>query len=156
MPARRSLPLPSMRLMTPIYLPLGEINHLARTCLRGLEVYHQMPKVLLDSKVEELVTGLLEQWFVDPEGESLSHFVHQSAEYNTVMDDVIRELQEALDRLIRNTVGTFVPSLRYRYEIQTWREILIITPTLPTLDDYDQRMHALASGDAFIPSRFRR
>jgi hypothetical protein len=152
----RSLPPPSQRILSPIYLPLAPFQSHTRTCLRDLTVLHNEPSDLFNQRVDVLMDAILHKWLVDWEGERLASFVDTIPEYPVVIDAMITELLGAFHRLLCSTVGTLVPSLRYRYEIQPWIDTLKITPTYPTLEDYDQRIQAIANPESgWVPARWR-
>jgi len=153
---RSYAPLPVQRLRNPILLPLAPLRLLTRQCLQDIYHSRHIPAAVLKEQTESLMNALLDQWFVDPEGRLLTTFIEHSWEYPIVMESVVLELQTAFHRLIRDTVGTLVPSLRYRFEIEEGGDTLRIIPTLPTLNDYAERLDALADPDSgWVPSRYR-
>lgn len=151
-------PLPATRLCEPILLPLAPLRVLAKTCIHELidfDVRDQRDRKLEDTTVIELLDALLHQWFVDPEGLRLEAFMTKCVEYPNLFGGLVLELQESFHRLICNSIGTLMPSIKYQYTIETWQDTLRIVPTLPTLEDYDQRIQALCSDGSWTPSRYR-
>jgi hypothetical protein len=155
---RFSFPLPAHRLCVPILLPLAPLRILVKTCVHELidfDVVDKRDRRLEERTVNDLIDALLHQWFVDPEGTKLQEFMSQHVEHPTLIGGIILELQESFHRLICNSIGTLVPSYRYRYEAEHWHDTLRITPTLPTLEDYDQRIQDLCQDGSWTPSRYR-
>lgn len=159
MPTPYRRPLPAQRLQMPILLPLEPLRNMARMCLSDMQAYRTLREPVLNDYATRMIEALLDQWFVDPEGAKLNTVMQDmlKIEYASVVESSIPDLQMAFHRLISNTIGTLVPSLRYRYEIDRAGDAIKIIPTLPTLEDYESRLHEMAIvEDAWVPPRFRR
>jgi hypothetical protein len=154
---RYIMPLPASRIREDILLPLAPLRVLARSCVHQLidfDVVDQRDIRLEERTVLTLLDALLHQWFVDPEGSRLQEFLSSTVEHPTLFGSIVLELQESFHLLICNSIGTLMPSMLYRYEVEAWHDTLRITPTLPTLEDYDKRIQDMC-GDGWTPSRYR-
>jgi hypothetical protein len=141
--------------MSSILLPLAPVRNVIRQSLREIHQYH-VPFEILNTQTDLLLMALLDQWFCDPEGAKLAEFIRNFDDNPFETREMVLELQETFWRLIRDTVGTLVPSLRYRFAIEEDGDTLRITPTLPTLDDYAERLAELANPDTgWVPPRYR-
>lgn len=100
--------------------------------------------------VEEFLNALMDQYFVDASGRKLQDFLTRHPELTQAATDA----RGAFQRLLQRTIGPLIPSYRYRYEIVG--TTLKLTPSLPTLTDYEERMAALADvEDGWVPPRYR-
>lgn len=155
---RLHLPLPASRICEPILLPLAPLRVLAKACVHELidfDVMDRRDRQLEERTILDLLDALLHQWFVDPEAIRLEEFLTKHVEYPTLFGGLVMELQESFHRLICNSIGTLMPSIRYQYTLEAWHDTLRIVPTLPTLEDYDQRIQALCNDGSWTPSRYR-
>lgn len=148
----------AQRIHEPILLPLAPLRVLAKTCIHDLidfDVVDQRDRKREERIVLELLDALLHKWFIDPEGLRLEEFITANVEHRFKANAIILELQDSFQRLICNSIGTLMPSICYRYEIEAWHDTLSIVPTLPTLEDYEHRIQALCSDGSWTPSRYR-
>lgn len=155
---RHCPPLPASRLCEPILLPLAPLRVLAKACIHEIiefDILDRRDQRLEEQTILELLEALLHQWFVDPEALKLEAFLTKYVEYPSLFGGVVLELQESFHRLICNSIGTLMPSIKYQYTLEAWQDTLRIVPTLPTLEDYDQRIQALCNDGSWTPSRYR-
>lgn len=135
------------QLLQLLYLPIAELQQHA--------VWHisestALPKGAQSVLAEQLLDGVLHEYFVDAEGRRL-HAILEKFD----VEPAVKELRGMLHRLVLTTTGPLVPSYVYRYLIEG--DTLHLTPTLPTIDDYEQRIEALADPDeGWVSARHRR
>lgn len=136
------------QLMQLLYLPIGELQLHARWQVEETTTLAPAAQAVL---AEQLLDGVLNEYFVDAEGRHLQEIAERFAGLNTG----IVELRYLLHRLVVTTTGPLVPSYVYRFQIQG--DTLHLTPTLPTLEDYERRIHAMSDPDeGWVPARHRR
>jgi hypothetical protein len=153
---RRSLA--ASRLCEPILLPLAPLRVLAKTCIHELidfDVQDLRDRQLEERTVLELLDALLHYWLVDPEALRLEEFLNKHVEYPALFSGLVLELQESFHMLICNSIGTFMPSIRYQYTIEAWHDTLRIVPTIPSPEYHDSRIQALCDDDSWTPARYR-
>lgn len=134
----------SHKLETPILLPI--------VTLQSLLLYWRREEggALTVSDMDGLLKACLDHYFVDSEGHRLHAFLERYPQCQQASQEIIHELH----RLLKVTMGPLMPSYVYRYEVLS--EAIQITPTLPTLTYYEQRMADMAnSEEGWIPARFR-
>lgn len=133
-----------------IRLPLSGIRSITQHWLTEATTF-QPP---FDTQINRVIDALCHYYFIDATA-SRWHATY-GVDGMDIDPSMWLELRNALQGLIRDTIGPLVPSLRYRYEIID--STLLLTPTLPTLHDHDERLAALACLDdsGWVPTRFRR
>lgn len=137
----------------PIYLPIGQVQALASY---WVEEIYGLNQVRGKTLADRLVDAVLHHFFVDAEARKLKSMFDVDID-NTrqrAAEQAAAEISTLLHRLLRDTVGPLMPSMIYRYEVIN--HDLHITPTLPNLDDYEDRINALSNPDeGWIPPRHR-
>lgn len=116
---------------------------------------HEVTQAQRDAAVDLLIDAAVHAYLIDA---GRRRWIQVVERFDHLFTEDPAGLAQILDGLLfrafRDTVGPLRPSLAYPYELH--RDWLILTPTLPTLHDYEAQLAAMVDPeDGWVPDRHR-